>query len=94
VTKIYVYEMPFPQVLSCCCEIGHTNCVKKDDCEWVSVCYVADFSFAVDHKYFPFSALTLFVGRQEGHLACKNFEPKPVKPMSQLRFDYDTTTIR
>jgi len=34
-------------------------------------CQIADFSFSVVHLFNAFSALTLLVGRQEGHPACK-----------------------
>jgi len=31
-------------------------------------------SKSMEYGIFPFSALTLFVGRQEGHLACKKLD--------------------
>jgi len=41
--------------------------------DFVSFTYVAEFVFVVFCLNFAFSALTLLVGLQEGHPACKNW---------------------
>ena len=52
------------------------NSAKKSHCYriWQVVAIVVDFGSKfhwIDVVSYPFSALTLLVGRQEGHLACK-----------------------
>ena len=53
--------MPLPLAISC-------SSVQNPDCF-----YLPGFTFLVP-AYHAFSALTLLVGRQEGHPACKKLE--------------------
>ena len=65
--------MPLPLTVSCFSKIqigftflvpAHLGSVRKRAVKWVCMCVCVLF--------LAFSALTLLVGQQEGHAACKN----------------------
>ena len=61
-----------PELKRCAC----TKCSKEFSSVWVLKAHEEevgnDFRIFFVNSFFAFSALTLLVGRQEGHPACKN----------------------
>ena len=49
---------------------------------WWNKIFFRIFRFLLHPNYWPFRALTLLVGRQNGHPACINFAPKPLNHVS------------